>query len=167
MKLFIANCTKQNQLFLYRVPGENRETPNMQEIGVGKCVAIYRDDTNADVFESIIEQHADYGLIAASEIDRTKDFIGMCYQFDKPIDVEKIIRALGRNDIVLKERGEEMRKLAAVAISDQADKDAEEAGGRVQGLEVTVEEVAVPGGKDTEINETIAIEKSGSKGRRK
>lgn len=167
-KLFIANCTKQHQQFLYRIPGENRASPYMQQIEVGKCIEIYRDDT-ADVLEAIIAQHVDYGLVSADEIDRTKDFIGMCYQFNKPIETDKIIRALDRNDIVLQERGVEQRKLAAVAISDQADHEAQEAGGRIDGLEVTVEEVAVPGGPDTKINETIAIVKEGKggKGKRK
>lgn len=167
-KLFIANCTKQHQLFLYRIPGEQRASPYMQEIGIGKCVEVYRDDT-ADVLESIIAQHVDYGLVRVDEIDRTKDFIGMCYQFDKPIEADKIIRALDRNDIVLRDRGIEQRKDAAIAISDKAERDAEEAGGHLGGMEVTVEEVKVPGGSDVQINETIAVVKEGKRatGKRK
>lgn len=165
-KLFIANTTKQHHEFVYRVPEDGRNVPIMQKIPVGECVMIYKDDSTA-VLDAIIDQHARYGLVAVSEIDRTKDFIGLAYQFDQPIDVDKIIRALSHNDMVLKAMGEEQRKQAAVAIASTIDAKTEDAGVKLAGLDVTIEEVDRRDGTDTALNETVSVAKEGTRPQRR
>lgn len=165
-KLFIANTTKQHHEFTYRIPEDGRNVPIMQKIPVGECVQIYKDDTTA-VLDAIIAQHARYGLIAVSEIDRTKDFIGLAYQFDKPIDVDKIIRALSHNDLVLQKLGEEQRKQAAVAISQTIDAATQDAGAKLASLDVTIEEVDRRDSTDTAINETVSVVRDGTRPQRR
>ncbi len=164
-KLYIANTTKQHHQFVYRIPEDGRNTPTMQEIPVGQCVQIYRDDTSS-VLEAIIEQHTRYGLVPVNEIDRTKDFIGLAYQFDQPIDVEKIIRALTHNDQVLKQLGDAQRKDVAVAISQGIEQGAREAGANAGAVEVTVEEVDRQDSTSTSLNETIEVVREGGRQRR-
>ncbi|MBV8060474.1 MAG: hypothetical protein JO253_02970 [Alphaproteobacteria bacterium] len=154
-KLYVANCTKQDHHFLFRVPEINRESPFHMKIGVGKCEQIYKEDST-DVLDAIIRQHTDYGLVRVDEVDRTKEFIGMCYQIDKPINVDAIVRAINHNDEVLAQRGVELRKETAVAISEQAAREAREVGGALTSMEVSIEEV-VENGDTAKINESVEV----------
>jgi hypothetical protein len=116
MKMYVANLTKQVQSFCYRLP-EGR-SPRQQEIAIGGQTLLSGDLTKMEV-DSIIEQHAKYGLVDVAEIDRTKPFAGLCYSIDKPISVEKIRRGLAHNDDVLVDRGRQTQKEAALAVARQ------------------------------------------------
>ncbi len=159
MKLYIANCTKQVMDFHYRAPEQQR--PMMQTIPIGGQIQIYKDTTQSDL-EHIIEQHQRYGLVQVSEIDRTKAFIGACYQIDRPIDVEKIMRAAEHNDEVLTERGQEFRKEAAAALDGQISANSP----NLTGLEVEIHEESKPGDNTKKITETISVERDGRRSRR-
>ena len=134
MKLYIGNCSKQVINFTYRSPDQDKICE--QTIPIGAQVQVYKDADSA-ALDYIINQHVLYGLVKVSEIDRTKAFIGACYQFDKPIDVEKIIVASTHNDEVLALVGHEYRKQAAVALSDQLNQNT---GGQVSGVSVEIQE---------------------------
>lgn len=135
-KLFIANCTKQIHDFLYLVPETKRLM--MTRIGIGEQAAIYQD-TQIEVLEGIVAQHQRYGLVPVNEINRTRAFIGLCYQFDKPIDMEKVVLAINHNDEVLIERGATYRKEAAVSFNNMIERDiADGAPGRLKEVEVEV-----------------------------
>ena len=87
-RLFIANCKKQAEDFNYRIPEVVRTY--VQSIPAGGQIEVYRD-APMDVLEGIVEQHRMYGLVNVSEIDRTKEFANLCYQFDKPIDRKSVV----------------------------------------------------------------------------
>lgn len=159
MKLFVANCSKQNFEFAYWAP-ENRR-PLVQRIGIGEQVQVYKD-ANPEDLRNIIEQHLPYGIVKTDEIDRTKAFVGLAYQFDKPINVEKIMIASENNDDVLTKMALERRKEGAAALDNTLSSIAQDAGNGLASLSMEVEEVPRPG-IDTAVNETIEVQKEGSR----
>lgn len=160
-KLYVANTTKQNHEFWYRLPEAQRVT--MQKIAAGGQELIYKDASAHDL-ENIIKDHAAYGLIPVSEIDRTKAFIGLCYQFDNPVEVEKIMVAAAHNDTVLDQVSLESRKAAAAAIETSI---REVDGNGLNAFETQVVEQTKPGDDRETMDETIEIVQPGAKGSRR
>jgi hypothetical protein len=120
MKLYVANCTKHIQMFMYSVPEE--KGMRTQRIEMGGQILVYQD-SSADVIKYIVGQHEHYGLVAANEVSRTKAFIGLCYSIDRPVDIEKIMTAVEQNDDVLIKRGQQIRQDSAVIFSNQMTED--------------------------------------------
>lgn len=114
-KMYVANCTHQVQDFAYRLP----ENPKVlrQKIDVGQQVLLSGDLSAPDI-TAVIEQHAPYGLVDASEVDRTKVFVGLCYSLEKPVSLTRVRSALEHNGVVLDARGREIRKEAGVAVHE-------------------------------------------------
>lgn len=163
MKLFIANCTLQRHEFLYRQPEQKRMEFVTQVIDIGSQVQIWKDAPSNEL-KAIIAQHESYGLVPVNEIDRTKTFVGLCYSFDKPIDVEKIMYTVEANSGVLEAGALEMRKEAAQVISHSLSAVAQEAGNSLNSLEVEVKELPRPG-HDAKVHETITVERAGGRRR--
>ena len=116
MRLYVANATKQNFDFMYRLPEVTGI--RMQTIPIGGQVQITGELTTPQV-DSIIAQHTKYGMVAVDEIDRSRNFTGLCYSIDKPVPVAKIMTAVRLNTNVLQERGRRMRQEAAVAENNR------------------------------------------------
>ena len=119
--LYIANCTRQPHDFLYRVPGEDMQTlrrVQLQRIPAGGQMRIHTE-APLSALQAIIDQHRDYGLMPVDEVVKTQGFVGLCYSFDKPVDLERLQYAFDHNQGVLQERGQKQREDAAVAV-DQA-----------------------------------------------
>ncbi len=115
MNIYVANCTKQIQEFVYRVP--EARGARVQKIPIGGQVKLSGDFVPAGV-DSIVAQADKYGFVRVDAIDRTKAFVGLCYSVDKPVPVEAIQVAIKRNDGVLEERGRENRLEAAIAVNN-------------------------------------------------
>jgi len=160
MKLYIANTTKQDHDFVYRVPEIDRMFH--QPVPSGQQVLVYKEMSTSDV-DAIIKQHAQYGLTRVDEIDRRKPFIGMCYSIDKQIPVSKIMYAAEHNDDVLAEQGLEGRKEAAAALSDKLNR---ESGGSLVDLEVQVIEDKKKGDTTKRFDSTIQVTGNPDKPRR-
>lgn len=157
MSLYIANLSRNNLELTYRVAGENRYfttkiLPFTQE-------SVYPGGTSEE-HASIVEQNKPYGLIAVSEIGSTKTFIGMCYQFDKPIHPSKMLPVAAHNDEVLNRDAQESRKIAAVAMDESLARTAQESGTKFNGLQVDLEETESKSA-DQQVNETIDVEVQG------
>lgn len=135
--MYIANCTNQNIDFQYRLP----ENPKVikQTIPIGQQIRIPGDLSTPDV-EAVIRQHAKYGLVAVSEIDRSRNFIGVCYQLDKPIQVDKLAKAIDHNYKVLDAIGKTIREEAAVVIENTIADSIPQRLGRLNELEIEIEE---------------------------
>mgnify|MGYP000001756344 FL=1 len=118
MKLYVANSKKQNEHFHYRVIGSSKLMN--QHISAGQQIQIYGDLQPEEV-RSIIEQHEQYGFIDASKIKAQRDFVGLCYSVDTPVKLDYIKLAFDLNDKVLDERGQEIRKAAAIAADQYID----------------------------------------------
>jgi len=155
MKVFLANTTRQVQDFVWRsIEGR---VPHRMQVDVGQQVQLPGEWSTQDI-AYLDSQHRRYGVIPVDEIDRTKDFVGLCYSVDKPISVEKIRRALTTNQQVLEERGRELRKRAAVAVANQVTANHPDAG--LTALEMTIQEERKDGGTP-EVNEGIRVPTAG------
>ena len=116
MQLFVANTTKQIQAFACAVP--EMTGIKIAMIPIGQQIPVF-GDLNRPQIDAIIEQHRRYGMVSADEVDRTKPFIGMCYSEGKKIPLGKLMHAFDHNREVLEARGAELRKLAAIQVSNQ------------------------------------------------
>lgn len=156
-KLYIANCKPQSENFSFRVIGTGQLVT--QHIPAGGQIEIYRD-TDRATLEAIVEQHEQYGLIPVANIDRTKPFISLCYQYDKPITQNHIKYGIEHNTDVLTEVGRERRDQAAVAIGSNLERAADEAAGRPQlkGMSLEIQEEKAPGDNSAGINEVIQVD---------
>jgi len=173
-KLYIANCMKQTYIFAYRVPNESgiKQLP----IRIGEQIQLPGDFDMSQISNTsasgIVDQHLKYGMVKFDEIDRTKPFIGICYSVDKKIPVEKIMRAMTHNEMVLEQRGRDLRQASAVASNNLIEKHLHEAnqqsGGDAElgGFEMTVEEESQRGGRngnDDLMKEGIKVDKAAEK----
>lgn len=156
--LYIANCKAQVETFSYRILGTGQLIS--QQIPAGGQVQIYRD-TDMGILEAIIEQHRKYGLIPVADIDRTKPFISLCYQIDKPITQNHIKYGVEHNVDVLTDVGRERRDQAAVAIGSNIDRAAEEAGrSQTNSMSLEIQEDKLPGDNSEGVNEVIHVDKN-------
>ena len=154
MKLYIANLTHQRQDFQYRLPEDGKI--RKQTIEIGEQIQI-SGDLNTPEIDAIIEQHAIYGLINVTDIDRTKAFAGTCYSVGKPVNMERVRYAILHNQEVLEERGRDLRKEAAVAANNSIE---EQTQGGLKALELSVEELPTKDKPDGDINEKIRVTRS-------
>ena len=156
-KLYIANCSQQIQDFQYRVSDNDKiyKIP----IDIGTQIQLPGHLSTQDI-DFIVRQHAVYGLVSVSEIDRSKHFFGVCYSIDKPVDISKLRYALEHNRDVLVERGKEIRKEAAVVVNNALEEDARFSG-RLNSFEVEITEIEKPNASSdsdhTSVNEKLLV----------
>jgi hypothetical protein len=112
MKLYIGNATKQIFNFLYRVP--EATGVRSQEIQIGAQVQV-SGELSMEAVEMIIDQHIRYGLVDASKIDQAREFSGLCYSVDKPINIRSIEKLMEHNTDELIKLGKKIRQEAAIS----------------------------------------------------
>jgi hypothetical protein len=145
--LYVANVTKQVCQFAYRSP--ERLGLVIQTIPIGGQIQIAPKgsmglDLSTPEIDGIIDQHRKYGLIAVEDIDTDKaKFHGICYSIGKPISVERLHKAMQRNEEVLEELGKTIRKEAALAVNNHIES---QVGGNLKQLEMSVVEEEPRGG---------------------
>lgn len=154
-KLYVMNCKKQDEVFSYRIM-ESRQLMT-QTIPKGGQLQVYRD-ADIDTLMHIVEQHRKYGMVDAADIDRTKLFINLCYQIDKPFSPNQIMYGFQHNTDVLTERGKEQRDKAAVAISGNLEQVAQDMGGRVRDMDLQVMD-DTKGDTNTGLDEKIIVDR--------
>lgn len=119
--LYIANLTAQPHEFQYRVPADEGRTltrrVQTQKLAPGMQQMIHME-TSLAVLEAIVDQHRKYGMVPASEAVRTKNFIGLAFQFDKPINLDQLEYAKDHNQNVLAEEGLARQEEVAIAAAD-------------------------------------------------
>jgi len=155
--LYVANCSKQKHDFIYRIPEET--SIRRQQIAPGSQIVVYQPNSALEIVKAIVDQHAIYGLVDVADIDRRKPFVGLCYRFDKPINVEKIMQADEHNSGVLERESQEARKLSAAALHNAIER-ATEGAVRVENLELEV--VQQNGSTEPGLNETVSVTREGT-----
>jgi len=123
--MFVGNCAKQHQDFVYRVPGA--KSARMQRIEIGRQIQI-SGELDRETVDDIVRQHAPYGMAAASEVDHLTEFVGLCYSVDKQIPAATIFKLMTHNSSVLTERGKETRRRASVAGNEHLETSLAETG---------------------------------------
>ncbi|WP_343743369.1 hypothetical protein [Herbaspirillum huttiense] len=160
-RLFIANTTKQNHEFHYWMPEQRKTIVKMIRAGSQEEI---HPGAGREAHEYIVAQHVQFGLKPVNEIDRTKEFIGLCYQFDRPISSERMNETFEHNDEVLKQQAQERRKEAAIATESQLEEIASQSHNGLRNFEVEIVEEAQKG-VDIQVNETIEVARPGRRGR--
>jgi len=158
MKLFIANTTKQRHIFTFRV----LETGRLRQIPIehGSQMAVL--DGSTDEIEAVIKHHQVYGLIDASKIDQSRQFVGLCYSIDKPVSANIIEKTIRDNDDHLTSNAHNRRQASVAAL----DTSLRESGIGYDGeMEFSAEQAK--GRDETDdtptVNEKIVTEKRGKK----
>lgn len=157
--LYIGNGTKQHHHFLARLP----ETTKLYErnIPIGQQIAI--KDLTIQSIEDVVRHHSQYGMVDAKAADKGKNLNVLLYQVDKPIPGLAIDRAINHNNEVLTAKGEEQRKLAAVAIDASISAAVGQAGLAHTGTSVEVIEQPKSGDDDgPKLNEAIVVKPEGN-----
>jgi hypothetical protein len=158
MKLYIANTTKQRQIFAYR----KLETGRLIQIPINHGDQMMVLEGSTEEVEAVIQHHQVYGLIDSTKIDQSQVFIGLCYSVNKPVSASVIEKTIRDNDVHLT-RGAHGRRQASVAALDSS---LRESGTGYSGeMEVSVEQAKSRDDNDDieEVNETIATQRAGSK----
>lgn len=152
MKLFVANCTKQVHDFVYRLPEKGTR---LQRIEIGSQIQVAGDLSQPEI-DAIVDHHARYGMRSVADVKKMKtEFVGLCYSVDKPVSRENMEIALQRNDDVLIDRGQQLRKQAAVATSAAIMQDGNQQ--NLKGFETSITEVRKDGG-EPEVQETVRVD---------
>lgn len=158
MKLYIANTTKQRQIFAYR----KLETGRLIQIPIDHGSQMMVLDGTTEEIEAVVQHHQVYGLVDSTKIDQSQTFVGLCYSLNKPVSASVIEKAIRDNDIHLT-RGAHNRRQASVAALDST---LRESGTGYSGeMEVSAEQAR---GRDESdeiqvVNETIVTPKAGNK----
>jgi len=108
MDLYIANCSKQDFLFTYMLPENQR--PFSHKIRAGGQIKLVQNQPEVD---AIIKQHQLYGMMEVTKVKR--GFGGLCYRFSKPISVEAIEAGITQSDDENIRRAQEAREITAAA----------------------------------------------------
>lgn len=135
--LFIANTSKQHQIFMYRLP--EHAIPKYADIRVGTQVKI-PGDLSPEAIKLIVEHAAPYGLKAVSELPRNRDFVGLCYSVNEPVKLDHLFSTFEHNDVVLNDKAEERREDQAAIIAQEIQNAMREVGVEVPRAEVTMVE---------------------------
>lgn len=116
MKLWVANTTKQNHHFTFRLPlrGDGFRAPLIK---AGQQICI--DDHTSDEIKEIIRQNERYGLIDAAEFSRRgRKFVGRIYSIDAPVQMDQMLQTFEGNDHALEEQARERQVLQGAAVQD-------------------------------------------------
>jgi len=161
-KLYIANCTKQENFFEYTIPENSKRFA--KPIRAGGQVEI---ENTSDILNYIIGQHERYGFTEVSKV--AKGFSGLCYRFDKPISVSAIESGMKQSEQDFIDRALEVRKIQAVANDQIISRVAQESGLRQKAnLEIeVVEEKRNFGDNEEKFEQTITVAKDGIEPKRR
>jgi len=126
LDLYIANCSKQDFLFTYMLPENQR--PFSHKIRAGSQIKLTQSDIEAD---NIIKQHELYGMMEVGKVK--KGFGGLCYRIGKPISVEAIEAGISQSDDENIRRAQEAREITAAAQDQIISMKAQEMGIKQKG----------------------------------
>lgn len=163
-KMYVANGTRQVQDFNYRLPGDPQ--PYQVRIPIGMQVKLPNDLSQPEI-DHIIKKNAKYGFVDADEAKRRKHYIGMIYALDKPVPSPKVEFVLMHNLDILRARGKENRKMAALTANKKLEEQLAAIPGlaNLEGMEMEITQEVKPGEvvPDDAVAEDILVSKSVSR----
>ena len=155
MDLYVANCTQQNNTFMYKLPEVAQV--RQQSIVIGGQIKI--GNLNQDQLDAVIEQHGKYGMRRVSELDRVKNTFVPLICSDKPIPAQTIQRMVLHNSGVISFNGAETRKKLALGVDSLfKQRELEENIPSIDKLHLHVEEEDRKG-VDSQVNEIITVDR--------
>lgn len=162
MRLWLANETRQRQVFAYRLPGVAQ--PFMCEIPVGTQKALPHDLDQAQL-EFILKKNSRYGLVKHDDVQRNRKFVSLSYNIDKPVPPKVVRQALITNNDVLKAKGRENRQLAALGVNQMLEDQLKQQPGlaTLENLEMEITEEEKPGQVEDRVQETLNVSSHANK----
>ena len=156
MKLYIANCSKQEFNFTW-MDLENPQ-PFMRKLRSGTQTEI---DGSPDRISHIIKQHEVYGMMEVSKVG--KGFGGIAYRVDEPLSVSAIENGFTQKDQEAIDRAQNARNITAAAADGILSTKAQEMGlKQTSGLEIeVVEERKNAGDNEQKFQQTIEVSREG------
>lgn len=156
--LYVANCTRQVKIIWYRLEfdkqGQMKKTARPRRsppIKSGQQIAIHGQMTD-DEKKSMIDQLANYGLIAESDINNSMPnrLVPYVYSEDIPVKSQSIYAVANHNRGILHSEGRERRQNAAVsaAVAAESETAKDMAAGPMRGFEMSVEQEDEPTERD-------------------
>jgi hypothetical protein len=155
-RLYVANCTKQNQIVYFRLDfmpdgavdprAAMRMLPRSQPIPTGRQVCL-GGDLEIKQIEEVVKQLNRYGMQGTVDLGRLPRARTVPYLFniDVPCTVNQIKAVLAHNGGVLRKEGADRRQALAVVANASAEEHGAEA------FEVSIETE-----DDAEMGDTIA-----------
>lgn len=119
MDLFIANCSTQEHVFVYRL--QERQQAPIRSIKAGQQIRLENLD-QADV-DKIVSQHARYGMKPVEEFSRRKGVTALCYSTKGWMDVDRMLETFDANDDTKNVEAQKRREVTAAAISQSIGKE--------------------------------------------
>lgn len=161
MRMHVANGSKQNHNFVYVVKdGLGVARQRTQHIPIGQQIVL-SEDLSQEQVDAIVQHHAPYGFIAASEVDHSGGVIPLCFAVGKEPISERVIEHLFRRNTGFQViAGKQLRKEAALAGNDALERSLQESGRqeRLTEMEATfVEENHDPRSSDPELSESLLV----------
>ena len=158
MKMYVANGTHQNIDFQYRLPGTKNY--RSQLIPIGGQIQI-SGDLSKEQIDIIVNHHAIYGMIHASELGAFKGFhIPYVFAVDVPVTAEIMAELIIQNRQFNKQLGERLRQEAAVAVSNTIEDNTTD---NLKSLEMTIEELPSKE-RDASFSEGIRVTRERDRG---
>jgi len=158
-KLYVANCSQQNQSVNYRLI--ESIGVKQQTIEIGQQIILGGRDITDIQIDGIIEQLDPYGFFRADTIGKQHHYAGLVYSLDKPVSIDLMSRVIQRNREILIHKGREIRKEAAVAVNNALGDD--HTGPAPDMLEMSVQEEKRGTGADSStdpMNEGVRVTKN-------
>lgn len=161
-KLYVANCSQQNQSVNYRLI--ESVGVKQQTIEIGQQIILGGRDITDIQIDGIIEQLDPYGFFRADTIGKQHHYAGLVYSLDKPVSLDLMSRVIERNREILIHKGREIRQQAAVAVNNSLD---ENTGSAPDMLEMSVQEEKRGTGGDSStdpLSEGVRVTKHADRG---
>jgi len=123
MRLYVANPTRQNQIFFYRPdmpkPGEVRpfSPPRQQEIPAGRQFPVGGDLTTEQL-EAVVRQLTSHGAVDVSEAKGGRRLASLVFNVGAPVPAPVIQAVMNVNAGILVEEGRLRRQRAAIAVNE-------------------------------------------------
>jgi hypothetical protein len=172
MRFYVANVTKQNHIFVYRVPERSQAITQLIPIGAQICLAPNGSNTDLtpEEIDAVLKQHGRYGMRDASNLGASIDpdhkdapFSGIVYSIGKAVSPEKLEKASIRHEQGLDKLGKQIRQEAALAAQHSFEKKILGGDQMPNPFDVSVEEVVPSNGLDeklTHISEGVRINRN-------
>jgi hypothetical protein len=174
-RLYVANMTLQTHEFYFVTDERKKHIDGQpppqrpwrcQSIRAGTQVCIASKELAQSVIDDIIEQHAKYGLVAASELDKTRGFHGLCYSIDKPVNFQDddVGLSIEQNDNELNKSAQIKREVMAASIAENIERTMRERNVVVPHAEISVR--TEKGDPNSQVAEGYEIANNGASPRR-
>jgi hypothetical protein len=161
-KLYVANTSRQNHVYMYRMP-ESRHL-RQRDIPAG-CQVSFVEDFSPEELDYVVMQGSTYGMKRHDEVDRAREHIGLIYNVGKPVPLTPMRAAMDENLEVLQKTSQEALQRAAAGVEQSLMTKHEQFGHpKVERLHMSVEGVQEGDGPKPEFSAHYTVDRNAPPG---